>query len=109
MNREKDIKSELTAFLVSRIAALRIRNNLSQRELSLRIGKESSYINRLEQCKFLPSVDTLYDIAEVCGTSLEEMFCANFETYQTDRSLLQLLSCLSKEKKDALIHFLQTK
>ena len=73
MKNAEQTKNSLAAFLVSRIAALRVRNNLSQRELSLRIGKESSYINRLEQSKFLPSVDTLYDIAEVCNSSLEEI------------------------------------
>ena len=73
MKNAEQTKNSLAAFLVSRIAALRVRNNLSQRELSLRIGKESSYINRLEQSKFLPSVDTLYDIAEVCNSSLEEL------------------------------------
>ncbi len=109
MKNAEQTKNSLAAFLVSRIAALRVRNNLSQRELSLRIGKESSYINRLEQSKFLPSVDTLYDIAEVCNSSLEEIFCRNFEHYAADRELLTLLGCLSKEKKESLIRFLQAK
>ena len=109
MKQRKEIKNELAAILVARVAALRVRNNLSQRELSLRIGKESSYINRLEQSKFMPSVDTLYDIAEVCNSSLEEVFCRNFEHYAADRELLNIFECLSKEKKKLLVKFLQSK
>lgn len=93
--------------MVERISSLRVRNNLSQRELSLRIGKESSYINRLEQSKFIPSVDTLYDIAEACNTSIEELFYRDMEQYRTDAELLKILQALSKEKKDLLIRFLQ--
>ncbi len=107
MAKDNEKNREIARFLVERISSLRVRNNLSQRELSLRIGKESSYINRLEQSKFIPSVDTLYDIAEACNTDIEEIFYRDAEQYQTDRELLKIFGNLSKEKKELLIRFLE--
>ena len=95
--------AEIASFLIERLSAMRVKNNFSQRELSLRIGKESSYINRMEQSKFIPSVDTLYAIVEACNASMEELFYYDMEQYPADAELLKLFRCFSKEKKEALI------
>ena len=108
MSLNYESKENLAQFLVERIARLRMQNNLSQRELSLRIGKESSYINRLEQRKFIPSVETLCGILEECGSSLSEIFYPDMEQYAADTALLNAFKQLSKEKKELLIKFLTT-
>ena len=50
--------------IIEHISAVRTKANLSARELSLRIGKNESYINRLEYRKnFEPSISVIADIA----------------------------------------------
>ena len=100
--------AEIASFLIERLSAMRVKNNFSQRELSLRIGKESSYINRMEQSKFIPSVDTLYAIVEACNASMEELFYYDMEQYPADAELLKLFRCFSTEKKEPLPKVLQT-
>lgn len=97
--------AEIASFLIERLSAMRVKNNFSQRELSLRIGKESSYINRMEQSKFIPSVDTLYAIVEACNASMEELFYYDMEQYPADAELLKLFRCFSKEKRKRSSNF----
>lgn len=66
--------------IIERISKLRTRSGLSVRELSLRIGKNETYINRLEYRKiFEPSVSVINDIVEACDASLEEFFLLRYK------------------------------
>lgn len=59
--------------VIERISLLRVREGLSARELSLRIGKNEAYINRLEYRKnFEPSISVINDISEACNSSLRK-------------------------------------
>lgn len=58
--------------IIKRISQIRIDAHLSARALSQKIGMNDGYINRLESKKdFLPRLETLLDILEVCGVSAE--------------------------------------
>lgn len=93
--------------IIDRISHIRTKKGLSARELSLRIGKNPSYINRLEYRKdFEPTVGVINDIIEVCDSSFEEFFHYDMDEYQADKQILDLIKNLSQEKKDALIKFL---
>lgn len=93
--------------IINRISQLRTRAGLSARELSLRIGKNEAYINRLEYRKnFEPSVSVINDIVEACGSSLQEFFYYDISQYAQDEKVINLLKHTSENKKRAIIELL---
>lgn len=95
--------------IINRIGQIRIRANLSARALSTRIGKNEAYINRMETKKdYLPTIETLFDILEACGSSTEEFFYRDISSYKKDEEIINLLSRVSVEKKKAVITLLKT-
>ncbi len=95
--------------IIDRISKLRTRANLSARELSLRIGKNESYINRLEYRKnFQPSVTVISEIAEACGSTLEELFYEDIGQYGKDKEIISLLKKCNDKKKKAIIDLLNS-
>ena len=95
--------------ILTRIGYARNTANLSARELSLRIGKNESYINRLEYRKnFEPSISVVSEIAEVCGSSLEEMFYYDINQYSKDKEIISSLKTCNEKKKKAIIDLLNS-
>jgi transcriptional regulator with XRE-family HTH domain len=95
--------------IIERISYIRTRANLSARELSIRIDKNESYINRLEYRKnFEPSITVINDVAEACGSSLAELFYYNISQYETDKEIIELLKITSDKKKQAIIDILKS-
>lgn len=93
--------------IINRISQLRTKVGLSARELSLRIGKNEAYINRLEYKKnFEPSISVINDIVEACGSSLEEFFYYDMNQYKTDKQVIDLLKTVPESKKIAFIEIL---
>ena len=94
--------------IINRISRLRTRENLSARELSLRIDKSEAYINRLEYRRnFEPSVSVINDIAEVCNSSLAEFFYYDMDQYKNDKKILDLLKKAKPELKQAIMQILE--
>ena len=95
--------------VVMRISQLRTRANLSARGLSLRIGKNSAYIARLESKNdsFEPSVSALLDIIDVCGSSVAEFFYYDISQYEKDKEIIDILKTVSDKKKQAIIDLLK--
>ena len=56
------------------LAKARIKANLSAYELSLRIGKDASYIHKVENGKVNPSLKTILKICEVLQIEPAELF-----------------------------------
>lgn len=95
--------------IINRLSIIRTRANLSARELSLRIGKSESYINRLEYRKnFEPSITVIKDICEVCGSSLAELFYYDISQFKADNEIIELLKTVSDKKKQAIINLLKS-
>ena len=82
--------------------------NLSAYELSLRIGKNEAYINRLEYRKnFEPSISVINDISEACNSSLEEFFYYDIKEYKNDKKIINLLRKAKPEIKQSIIIILE--
>lgn len=62
-------------FFADRIALLRTQKNVSAREMSLAIGQNSSYINRIENKKTFPSMQAFFYICEYLDISPHDFFC----------------------------------
>ncbi|MBQ0017064.1 MAG: helix-turn-helix transcriptional regulator, partial [Clostridiales bacterium] len=86
------------------ISKLRTSKNMSARELSLKINKNESYINRLEYRKdFEPSISVISDICEACGITLEQFFYYDIDEYTLDKEIIDNLKNLNINKKQALM------
>ena len=97
--------------VVNRIGVLRTKAGLSARDLSLRIGKNSAYISRLESKNdsFEPSVSALLEIIDACDSSACEFFYYDINAYQKDKEIIDLLKTASPIKKDSIINLLKNK
>ena len=56
------------------LSVARHNKNMSAYELSLRIGKDSTYINKIESGVCNPSLATIFDILEVLEIDANELF-----------------------------------
>lgn len=61
-------------FFIERITLLRNQKNVSAREMSLAIGQNPSYINRIENRKAFPSMQVFFYICEYFNISPMEFF-----------------------------------
>lgn len=61
-------------FLIERIISLRNQKNVSAREMSLAIGQNESYINRIENRLAFPSMQAFFYICEYFQISPKEFF-----------------------------------
>ena len=61
-------------FFADRLSELRTEKNVSAREMSLAIGQNASYINRIENRKALPSMSSFFAICEFLGVTPAEFF-----------------------------------
>lgn len=93
--------------VIERIGYFRNKKNLSARELSLRIGKNDTYINILESRVINLPTSVLLEIIEALEISPEEFFSSNYTTYKLDNELSQLLKTLPTSKKESLMDFIK--
>jgi putative transcriptional regulator len=60
--------------MTNRIRELRARDNLTQSDLARKVGVRRETIVFLEKNKYNPSLKLAYDIAQVFGLKIEEVF-----------------------------------
>lgn len=61
-------------FFAKRISQLRLKKNVSAREMSLALGQNASYINRIENKKAFPSMQVFLYICEYLNVSPRDFF-----------------------------------
>lgn len=61
-------------FFVERLTTLRNQKNVSAREMSLALGQNGSYINRIENRQAFPSMQVFFYICEYFQISPKEFF-----------------------------------
>lgn len=64
-------------FFSARLTQLRESRNVSAREMSLAIGQNESYINRIENQKSYPSMQVFFYICEYLHITPQEFFTDN--------------------------------
>lgn len=89
--------------LIQRIGYFRIKKNLSARELSLRIGKSSTYINQIESKNFTLSLRALFEIIDALEITAAEFFAENYQSYSLDKEIVCRLNSLSPERKKSFL------
>ena len=94
--------------IIERISELRTKAHLSARMLSIKIGKNEGYINRMESKKdFLPTIESLNDILEVCNSSFEEFFYYDLLEFSKDKYIIDLLKNCNDKKKNIVLEILK--
>lgn len=92
--------------IIERIGYIRVRAKLTQKALSTAIGMNFNYINRLESKKdFLPSLEVLLRIIEVCGSTPEEFFYREIAEYERDAVLNERIKALPAEVKEFVLNY----
>lgn len=84
-------------FVAERLAALRMQKNVSAREMSLAIGQNSSYINRIENKIAQPSMQGFFYICEYLGVTPKEFFDECNPYPDQVGELIPVLQTLSRE------------
>lgn len=81
-----------------RLARLRTVKGVSAREMSLAIGQNESYINRIENKSAFPSMQVFFYICEYLGISPEEFFAADNPEPEELRNIMTDLKTLNHEQ-----------
>ena len=98
--------SNFKDFFAERIYELRDERNISARELSLIMGQNSSYINRIENKLSLPSMQGFLSICECLDITPQEFFKVEITQPHTIRTTLKMLNQLDEHELEAINHLL---
>ena len=64
-------------FIAERIIQLRLRKGVSANDMSISIGQNRNYINKIENRRHIPSIHGLFYICEYFNISFAEFFSEN--------------------------------
>ena len=95
-------------FFIERITSLRNQKNVSAREMSLAIGQNPSYINRIENGKTFPSMQTFFYIFEYFNISTMEFFNDGCPYPLKTNQIIEALSKLDDTQLDAILALIKT-
>lgn len=89
-------------FFSERLCVLRTQHGVSAREMSLAIGQNESYINRIENKKALPSMQGFFYICEYLGVTPRAFFDEGDVLPKRNEALFEKMNPLSTEKYEAI-------
>ena len=90
-------------FIANRISDLRIKKNVSARDMSLSLGQSQSYINNIENKKALPSMQMFLYICEYLDISPKDFFDEEIISPNAFNELIKSFKRLNKEQIDILL------
>lgn len=90
-------------FTQNRITQLRIQKGVSARDMSLSLGQNDSYINRIENKRSLPSLSGLFYICEYFGITPKDFFDTETANPTKANELLAVTKRLNNDQLDHLI------
>lgn len=93
--------------IAERISSLRMRKNVSAREMSLAIGQNESYINRIENGHALPSMQCFFYICEYLEVTPEEFFALNNANPHRCKEAVKELQRLDSKQLDTIKKFIE--
>ena len=94
---------EVIEFIIKRIQKLRDTKGVSARDLSLSLGQNTGYINKIETKQGKPSIEGLVYICEYFGITLGEFFDEGTEQPLKVNELLAEVKGLDSDSLDLLI------
>lgn len=94
-------------FIKRRIAKLRTDSNISARELSLRLGQSTGYINTIENGKSMPSMAMFLYICEYFNITPKEFFDEDSEEPIIINEIIKETKKLDKKSLESLLTIVQ--
>jgi transcriptional regulator with XRE-family HTH domain len=98
--------SNFKSVFAQRLYTLRTEHNISAREMSLAIGQNSSYINRIENKITLPSMQGFFYICDYLKITPQEFFDTGIKFPNTLRTTIDMLNQLDHQELEAINHLL---
>ncbi len=95
------------SFIKERIIFLRNQKNVSARDMSLSIGQNENYINRIENDISLPSLRGLILICEYFGITLKEFFDVENKSPNDLNEFMEEIKTLDVDTLKHLIEFVR--
>lgn len=89
-------------FFAERLSALRQQKNVSAREMSLALGQNASYINRIENKHSFPSMQTFFYICEYLEITPQDFFNTESENPGLIKEWIQILKDLDSSQIENL-------
>lgn len=90
-----------------RLSELRIKKNVSARDMSLTIGLSESYINKIENGKSFPSMQNFFYICDYFNISPKEFFDADNSNPVKLNEAIQGLEKLNDEQFDNVLNIIK--
>lgn len=90
-------------FFAQRITELRLQKNVSAREMSLALGQNGSYINRIENKQAFPSMQAFFYICEYFGITPREFFDSDNLNPTKLAEIVDIVSGLNEEQLDIVL------
>ncbi len=85
-------------FFARRLSALRMQKGVSAREMSLSIGQNESYINRIENKRSYPSLQLFFYICEYLNVTPQEFFNEDIKYPQQLNEIIKDIQQLTPEQ-----------
>ena len=92
---------------IKRLTELRMNKGVSAREMSLSLGMNENYINRLENGAGLPKMETIFFICEYLGVTPQEFFDFGTPDPIKSKKLYLEAHTLSSEQLDAVLDLIR--
>ena len=89
-------------YFIKRLISLRIKKDVSARDMSLNIGQSESYINKIENGQSLPSMDAFFNICEYFKITPAEFFDESLNNPKNLKALREKLEETEDVIKDAI-------
>lgn len=92
---------------IRRLTELRMNKGVSAREMSLSLGMNENYINRLENGAGLPKMETIFFICDYLGVTPQEFFDLGTPDPVKSKKLYREAHSLSSEQLDAVLDLIR--
>lgn len=74
LDERRQEKQEFASKIGDHLREIRESKNISQEKLSINAGYYHTYVNKIEQGKYSPSLHTIWRLSRALNMSLEEFF-----------------------------------
>ncbi|MCI8608424.1 MAG: helix-turn-helix transcriptional regulator [Firmicutes bacterium] len=95
-------------FFAERLSALRNQKNISAREMSLAIGQNPSYINRIENKQAFPSMQAFFYICEYLSITPKDFFDTDAASPAKRNEIIEELYTLDDSQLQAVAAVIQS-
>lgn len=85
-------------FFPNRLAELRMQADVSAREMSLALGQNASYINRIENRQAFPSMQNFFYICDYLGVTPKDFFDESVCSPVGSKKIFSLVEKLDEEQ-----------